>query len=91
MKLEEENPNGFRLSELGQINARPIESWALYKIKSTLGSPGLLRYWPLIAHPHQKSCITIAFDCNTHPEKWKQWLCKFWGSLRFQSRLLRKS
>ena len=42
MKLEEENPNGFRLSELGQINARPIESWALYKIKSTLGSPSLL-------------------------------------------------
>ena len=77
MKLEEENPNGFGLSELGQINARPIESWALYKINSTLGSPGLLRYWPLIAHPHQ--------------EKWKQWLCKFLGSLRFQSRLLRKS
>ena len=42
MKLEEENPNGFGLSELGQINARPIESWALYKIKSTLGSPSLL-------------------------------------------------
>ena len=38
MKLEEENPNGFRLSEPDQCAANR----ALYKIKSTLGSPILL-------------------------------------------------
>ena len=44
VKLEEENPNGFRQGEYwarsmrGQAN----EAWALYKIKSTLGSLGSL-------------------------------------------------
>ena len=49
MKLEEENPNGFRLSEPDQCAANRVLGTVQNQIH-----PGLLRNWPLIAHPHQK-------------------------------------
>ena len=64
VKLEEENPNGFRQGEYwarsmrGQAN----EAWALYKIKSTLGSLGSLGISPCLKNVFDSlgtTCIRI--------------------------------